>query len=416
MAKENFNVEQFVYTAGGTKIKGVDNSAFGVLSATDGLDNDSQREISTIMNLVLSGDVKSYEAVYRTTRVLKQGAVPKGLFNKKYRDEDYETVTYTDRNEIKVLKQSHEGDLRRAEGYDPMDYREHPEKAPYRIAVSNLKDGRVLVMRIGAVNKVYSELDRRNGNYFTHAFILPKGTDITKINIDKLPFRIGLTSKEWGKNGQPIDLSVIHKESTPSEEIKDMSIDELLDVFKKTLPGKNQDMKSRMENKKIFNANVKQGTKLFEIKNLMANLILNNVKNGNVKNEMCEDILNELEIIETPYTNLLLSMEAYIDNQNKLSEAYEKDDQLLIEKLEAKDDSLRISIDQYIKTANYDELLKVAQSQREYLRLIAEKDALMNGKSLSSLNGSYMMKNDYKAANKLELIVKTNMNKNTIKR
>ena len=125
-----------------------------------------------------------------------------------------------------------------------------------------------------------------------------------------------------------------------------------------------------MENKKIFNANVKQGTKLFEIKNLMANLILNNVKNGNVKNEMCEDILNELEIIETPYTNLLLSMEAYIDNQNKLSEAYEKDDQLLIEKLEAKDDSLRISIDQYIKTANYDELLKVAQSQREYLRLI----------------------------------------------
>ena len=40
----------------------------------------------------------------------------------------------------------------------------------------------------------------------------------------------------------------------------------------------------------------------------------------------------------------------------------------------------------------------------------------MKGKSLSSLNGSYMTKNDYKAAGKLELMVKTRMNKNTQKR
>ena len=408
--------EQFVYTAGGTKVKGRMNNDFGVLSMTEGLDIYSQREIQSIMRVILDGDTREYGTSYRTDRVLKEGAVPKGLFNKKYRDEDYEYVKTVTRNEVKVLKQTHESNLLRVEGYSPPDYRQNPEKAPYRLAASTLLDGRVVVMRIGAINKIYGS-DLRNGNFFTHAFVFPKGTDISKINIDELPFRFGLTPKEWGMDGEPIDLSKIGKvEKKQPVETKDMDVVDLLEVFKQSLSSKNKDVKSRMENKKIFHTQVKQGTKLFEVRNIVANMVVNDLKKGKERTVTCEDVLDELDFIETPYTNLLLSLESYIENENKLSEAYEKDDQTLIDRLEQKEKQIRESIQNNMKNENLDELMKAAQLQRQYLKLIAEKEALVKGKTLNSLNGSYMLKNDYKAAVKLELMVKTQMNKNTKKR
>lgn len=421
MAGEDLKFEQFVYTAGGTKVKGVSNANFGVLSTTSGLNDNDREEIRSIMQVVLRGEESSYKTDYRYVKVLKPGAVPKGLFNKKYRDQDYENVKHVVRNEIKVLGQTYNGDLVREQGHTPPDYRENPEKAPYRLATTTLQDGRVLVMRIGGVNRVYSERDTRNGNYFTHAFVFPRGTDLSRINVDKLPFRFGLTNNEWGKNGEPIDLSKIGKEEkkqTAETKIdkEDMELVDLLEVFRKSLPSNNKDVKSRMENKKIFNAEVKKGAKLFEVKNAVATMVVNDLKNGRNVSTVCEDVLDELEFIETPYSNLLLSLESYISNENKLSDAYENDDQELMDRLEEKSSNLMKSIEQSMKGANYEELLKVAQNQRQYLKLMAEKDALTKGQTLNSLNGSYMTKSDYKATNKLELMVKTRMNKNTQKR
>ena len=82
-------------------------------------------------------------------------------------------------------------------------------------------------------------------------------------------------------------------------------------------------------------------------------LIVSDLKKGKERTATCEDVLDELDFIETPYTNLLLSLESYIENENKLSEAYEKDDQTLIDRLEQKEKQVRESIQNNITCKYY---------------------------------------------------------------
>lgn len=95
------------------------------------------------------------------------------------------------RNEIYILDESTTEPLSRTE--EKYDYRSEPDKAPYRVAATEMMDGRVMVVRRTWINKPYASTDEKTyGYYFDHILMFPQGTKISDINAKKIPFAIGI--------------------------------------------------------------------------------------------------------------------------------------------------------------------------------------------------------------------------------
>lgn len=95
------------------------------------------------------------------------------------------------RNEIYILDESTTEPLSRTE--ENYDYRSEPDKAPYRVAATEMMDGRVMVVRRTWINKPYASTNEKTyGCYFDHILMFPQGTKISDINAKKIPFAIGI--------------------------------------------------------------------------------------------------------------------------------------------------------------------------------------------------------------------------------
>lgn len=95
------------------------------------------------------------------------------------------------RNEIYILDESTTEPLSRTE--ENYDYRSEPDKAPYRVAATEMMDGRVMVVRRTWINKPYASTNEKTyGYYFDHILMFPQGTKISDINAKKIPFAIGI--------------------------------------------------------------------------------------------------------------------------------------------------------------------------------------------------------------------------------
>ena len=214
MLDKNAVIEQFIYTAGGTKSNGQDKGgAFDVWAQSKGLSKELVSEAHEIMRNCAIGDPKYYEEkIAPPYDRLKSDAKPLGIFERKgdvkqnakdgkyYKSSDFERVEgQVTQKPTTILEESCTGKLAYAStgkdddfknGY--VDHRNNPENAQYRIVAKELSDGRLLVSRITSVNTVYSTLDMRSGNNFEHALIFPAGTKASDINVAKLNFKIGL--------------------------------------------------------------------------------------------------------------------------------------------------------------------------------------------------------------------------------
>ena len=204
MIKPDDRIEQWIYTGGGTHVAGRDNGNFQVWSASVGLtDREISDEIRKIMSTIANGNTSEYEErhSYVTTDQLREGAKPHGLFKKKYDEDDYVKIKNITRNKITIINETGRGRLTDIAGRG-VDFRMNPEQAPYRIAATKLLDGRLMVGRVGAITRIYSDVDSRDGNIFQHVFVFPKGTELSDIDISKLDFKYGLERKYWGTNAE----------------------------------------------------------------------------------------------------------------------------------------------------------------------------------------------------------------------
>ena len=200
MLDKNASIEQLIYTAGGTHEAGKDSGNFGVWSASENLsDIYIQNELIRFANIVRDADKENYNTKYVNVRRLKAGAKP-NLFGK-YKEKDYEYVRNVSRNKIEIINQSTEQPLKFACDYND-DFRNNPEKAPYRIGAMQLSDNRLVICRINYINRIYSDRDTRTGNFFEHFYIFPKGTQIEDIDISKIDFKLGLEKKYWGATAE----------------------------------------------------------------------------------------------------------------------------------------------------------------------------------------------------------------------
>ncbi len=291
MIDRNAEIQQMIYTAGGrTKLHG-NNGSFGVWSKTKGLESfDLQNAISEITNILKSGVESDYARQTIRKKVLKEGAAPSGLFKKSYKDSDYEEQSVVKREAITILQQSKTGALRG----DYEDYRATPEKAPFRIGATKLPDGRLLVVRIGQINRVYSEVDNRTGNFFAHSLVFPQGTEIEDINLDSIDWQYGLQDKYWKGEGvmapeylettslNKLSVNLQRKSATTSDTKESvnrtLTEQDLLDLYK--LSESEQDPIKRREYKKQFAEYVQGGANLVAVRKLAYVELLNAHKAG----------------------------------------------------------------------------------------------------------------------------------------
>lgn len=294
MIDRNAEIQQMIYTAGGrTKLHG-NNGSFGVWSKTKGLEGfDVQKVIREITQVLRDGVESNYARQTIKKRVLREGATPSGLFKKTYKDSDYEERTVVLRETITVLQQSKTGAMRG----DYEDYRGTPEKAPFRIGATKLADGRLLVVRIGQINIVYSELDNRSGNYFAHSLLFPAGTEIEDIDLNSLDWQYGLEEKYWKGEGvmapEFLETTSINKmmankqrksaTSQPQQKSqggidRNLSEQELFELYKKSTTEK--DFAKKRELKKVFEDHIKRGANLIEIRKLAYMELINAQRSG----------------------------------------------------------------------------------------------------------------------------------------
>ncbi len=302
MLSENSKLGQYVYTAGGHDDK---HGSFEVWSLSEDVKND-ERELQNLVSRVFRGDYDSHW-VYKS--VLKQGAKP-NLFGK-YRDKDYENVKVQVRHKIEVLNGVSQGTLT-SDDYNA-DYRNNPEDAPYRICFSKLSDGRSVLVRVGYVNKVYSTRDLRNGNYFAHAIILPKGIEMSDIDLSQIKFIKGLSSEYWGKDAQKAP------ELLPQTSIKEMQSEKynlenskILDAIVKNdlyrwfsiANDKNMDRDMRNQASRNLYDLIKQGSSFHELIYLSKLYEIEQLMSGIPYNKVNSDLSIELEQYSTPYDSL----------------------------------------------------------------------------------------------------------------
>lgn len=291
MIDRNAEIQQMIYTAGGrTKLHG-NNGSFGVWSKTKGLESfDLQNAICEITNVLKTGVESDYARQSIRKRVLKEGATPSGLFKKSYKDSDYEEQTIIKREAITILQQSKTGALRG----DYEDFRATPEKAPFRIGATKLYDGRLLVVRIGQINRVYSEVDNRTGNFFAHSLVFPQGTNIEDINLENIDWQYGLEDKYWKGEGvmapeylettslNKMLVNLQRKSATTSVSQKNVNRDtreqDLLNLYKLSQLGKVP--LKRREYKNQFDRYVQSGANLVAVRKLAYVELLNAHKAG----------------------------------------------------------------------------------------------------------------------------------------
>ncbi len=274
---ENDIVEQLIYSGGGVDPTGKEYADFKVWSKSNGISDNLRIEIQDILARVKKGKIEEYTEKYSApikTDKLKPEARPHGLFKNKYYDDDYETTRKFLRGKTTIIYESTTNDLTKNLIPTQHDYRNTPEKAPYRIAATQLLDGRIMITRFSGINRVYSDMDTRGGNYFAHCYILPRGTKLEDINIDKIDFKKGLTSKQWGKNGEraPKDLPTTTLKDLTEPKKKETSqvqpsfedivkgfakkrSDEMLQLYTSFLNkgSKTLNRESRVDNQRLFN-------------------------------------------------------------------------------------------------------------------------------------------------------------------
>lgn len=382
MLDKNAEIEQMIYTAGGrTKLYG-NNGSFGVWSKTKRLEGfDIQKVISDITNVLKSGVESDYARQTIRKRVLKEGATPSGLFKKSYKDSDYEEQSVVKREAITILQQSKTGALRG----DYEDYRSTPEKAPFRIGATKLSDGRLLVVRIGQINRVYSEVDNRTGNFFAHSLVFPQGTEIEDINLDSIDWQYGLQDKYWKGEGvmapEYLETTSINKmmsnlqgqksASTSQQRVQEndkrvLSEEELLNLYKEAQSEK--DPAKKRELKKIFDAHINKGANLVEIRKLAYLQLLEAQKSGGDTIDF-ESIVEDLERESCKFDELFDDFSSIsADTSMSYQEQKQKSEQLKW-KLSRCDMSV---------------VTKFAQSQKELFEIMREYERLTNSNKTES--------------------------------
>ncbi len=212
MLDPNSKIEQCLYTGCGKDCSG----AFGVWSQSSGLykefysDKVTQRGYGIFDYLQYGKSLKKEKLeeiekplVY-TSKKLKEGAKPSGLFRKTYKDSDFDIVETQMRSGITILDESVKGNLD-YDDYADFDFRENPEQAPYRIIAYTDDSNHLVVIRRSWIGQVYSDLDGRSGNMFDHVMYFPEGTKIEDIDVKKLPFVKGLQKKYFRTQLRPND-------------------------------------------------------------------------------------------------------------------------------------------------------------------------------------------------------------------
>lgn len=382
MIDKNAEIEQMIYTAGGrTKLYG-NNGSFGVWSKTKRLEGfDIQKVISDITNVLKSGVESDYARQTIRKKVLKEGATPSGLFKKSYKDSDYEEQSVVKREAITILQQSKTGAMRG----DYEDYRSTPEKAPFRIGATKLSDGRLLVVRIGQINRVYSEVDNRTGNFFAHSLVFPQGTEIEDINLDSIDWQYGLQDKYWKGEGvmapEYLETTSINKmmsnlqgqksASTSQQRVQEndkrvLSEEELLNLYKEAQSEK--DPAKKRELKKIFDAHINKGANLVEIRKLAYLQLLETQKSGGDTIDF-ESIVGDLERESCKFDELFDDFSSIsADTSMSYQEQKQKSEQLKW-KLSRCDMSV---------------VTKFAQSQKELFEIMREYERLTNSNKMES--------------------------------
>lgn len=382
MIDKNAEIEQMIYTAGGrTKLYG-NNGSFGVWSKTKRLEGfDIQKVISDITNVLKSGVESDYARQTIRKKVLKEGATPSGLFKKSYKDSDYEEQSVVKREAITILQQSKTGAMRG----DYEDYRSTPEKAPFRIGATKLSDGRLLVVRIGQINRVYSEVDNRTGNFFAHSLVFPQGTEIEDINLDSIDWQYGLQDKYWKGEGvmapEYLETTSINKmmsnlqgqksASTSQQRVQEndkrvLSEEELLNLYKEAQSEK--DPAKKRELKKIFDAHINKGANLVEIRKLAYLQLLEAQKSGGDTIDF-ESIVEDLERESCKFDELFDDFSSIsADTSMSYQEQKQKSEQLKW-KLSRCDMSV---------------VTKFAQSQKELFEIMREYERLTNSNKMES--------------------------------
>jgi len=416
MFDSNSPIEQFIYTAGGSKKEKLNNADFGVYSKSKTIDDTLQSEIQRKLSTIMKGVASDYAPQYKSQRQLKPGSVPHGIFKKTYRDSDYEYVRILASSEIKIISESKQGRL-----LEENDYRDNPENAPFRIAATTLSDGRLMIVQERAINRIYSTADLRTGNYFAHALLFPKGTKLEDININDLKFRNGLNAHEWGPNGTPapetLQSTTINELNNRQKAQQDSSIidmTQLIDIYKKSQLS-NKDLKSRTENKRLFNNKLNQGNNLLKARCLATKLAVNQMKQDIPLTDIQESFMTDIDIHENTQTQLLSNLQELVQIDRALDKAYEDNNTQQISSLESKSKFLSEKIKQSMENFSKEQLSEIVTLQKEYLKLSSELQCLQQGKKFDSLNGIYRMKDDYKAITKLEYAV-NRMNKNENKK
>lgn len=378
MIDANVEIQQMIYTGGGRTKKHGNTGAFGVWSQTEGLaDLKLQNEICTIMTSIVHGNESDYNSQYSRVRVLKEGAKPSGLFKKSYKDEDYEYKNVLQRDRITILQQSRLGNFNKCYNDDERkeDFQANPEKAPVRIGTTKLLDGRLLVVRIGKINKVYSNADKRNGNFFAHSLVFPKGTKIEDINLENIDWQYGLEDKYWKGEGvmapeylettslNKMLVNMQKKRATTSgvqeKANRDITEQGLLDLYKTILSEK--DNSKRIEYKKQFAECVKNGANLVGARKLAYLELLNAKKAG-------KPTIDYVEVAESLDCEFCKFDELYEDF-SKMSDTgvtYEEQKQLT-KQLEWKMSRCDMSF-----------VIKFAQSQKELTQIVREYERLSN--------------------------------------
>lgn len=181
-------VEQYIYTAGGINSKNLaDDGRFHVLAQSEGIDNS---EITAFGRLAWAAYNNRYENIL-------------GFIN------------------WEVIDESKPGPLEAQIGLDG-DFRNNPQDAPYRIMKGELADGRVVVTRIAAIGRIYSEVDLRQGNVFEHTYIFANKEDAELFINSGMRFIEGLEQQYFTDERDIGRFPEVYPENLPQYDILDL--------------------------------------------------------------------------------------------------------------------------------------------------------------------------------------------------
>ena len=396
------DIQQLLYTAGGKTPHHTGDGAFGIYSLSSGLTSDDCTDIRNFIGVVKDLNTYNIKPTIIREKVLKAGA-KKNLFGR-YKDDDYEYLETEARSAIEVLEDSDDRLLKKLREVDEKnkregksersdaslrnllpdqdkDYRNSPEQAPYRIAACRIADGRILVAKVTYVNRVYSDLDARTGNFFAHVYIFPEGTEISDIKkiYGDLDFQSGLSSDQWGENAKPAprflpDVSVNdilrHQPSKRARVITGgndrlLNADELLTLYKRS---QDESLSPQERNNCLieFRNQVKKGANISEVlKKLKMEELTILRKGGKITNSFVDEIWTEFYSF-SPYSKIydyyLKSVKEKVDSENREQDGDEQG----AKSLEASSKNSRDSGKMVIRQVGAEATKKAMESLRDF--------------------------------------------------